>query len=292
MKNHISRYCFALLLVLVIAFIPTVYARTETGTKIDRYQYGEVLGKAGYGNILYNTTYDDGVYILQNVNQKQIPFLNLYGDGSPADIKIATSTRTYSSKYNYVIMNCVSEVYYQHGAITRSSYGCGDEMIRDYEFSEDRYNIFKNNLVQRVLNTNFQPAVDRVFVNGIIVVQPAAPTPTPTPIITPRTTPAKGATVNFIISPLPVTMTVSSIGTINILGSPHGFTLITGTYTYTIEKPGYQSISGSFISAVGVPDTKIIVLQPIMKPRPDIISPSLANFLTPLMDWLKSIGVL
>lgn len=109
--------------------------------------------------------------------------------------------------------------------------------------------------------------------------QPTTPALTATPIV-------KGAPVTFEISPLPVNMTVSTIGTIPVVSSPHVFTLLTGTYTYTIEKPGYVSSSGSFTSAVGVPDTKTIVLQPIEKSKPVIIPPAISGLWETILGWI------
>jgi len=56
--------------------------------------------------------------------------------------------------------------------------------------------------------------------------------------------------VIFHIQPLPAQMTISTIGTITIVGTAHEFNLVAGVYQWKIEKEGYLSQSGEFNSKI------------------------------------------
>jgi len=233
MKQNLIISIFFIFLILV-SIVNIAEARTLTGVKIDYAQYGVTLGERGIGNMLYNYTYDDGVYILKaKLGTQLFPKLNLYGDGSPADIKLTThrSGATWSGKYQYIFMYCDSELYYQHGTITRSSYGCGDQIVRVDLFTEDQYTIFQNNLVQRLMTINFQPDVDRIFVNEVqwIPVQKGIVSITSVP---------SGATIS------------DSNGVLGI--TPITISQIEGTYTFTASMSGYNSETKSVLFTDGI----------------------------------------
>lgn len=139
------------------------------------------------------------------------------------------------------------------------------------------------------------------------------PTPTPIPTPAPRTLTAP---YTFYISPLPVTITVSTIGSYALNSNPFSYELWPGTYTYTIEKSGYISQSGSFTRlATSAPESRTITLQPIATPTPSpsptptpspsptptpqpaprapgaSVPPILSSLWGTLLSWFKSLGV-
>ena len=213
-----------LIFLILISIVNIADARTLTGVKIDYAQYGVTLGERGIGNMLYNYTYDDGVYILKAKLGKQLfsfGKLSLYGDGSPIDIKFKTGIRITTSKYVWYNMECLSEEYYQNGVIVKASYGCGGEAVKESEYTEERYTIFKNNLVQRqIVLSIFQPEVDRIFMNGAIWF------------------PSQKGTVSITSVPSGATISDSN----GVLGiTPITISQIEGTYTFTASMNGYKS---------------------------------------------------
>ena len=216
---------------ILVSIVNIADARTLTGVKIDYAQYGVTLGERGIGNILYNYTYDDGVYILKAKLGKQLfnfGKLSLYGDGSPIDIKFKTGIRITTSKYVWYNMECLSEEYYQNGVIVRASYGCGGESVKESEYTEERYTVFKNNLVQKqIVMSIFQPEVDRIFMNGAIWFPPQKGTVSITSI-------PSGATIsdsNGVLGNTPISVSQSA-GTYDFIASKDGYISETKSVTF------------------------------------------------------------
>jgi len=264
---------------ILVSIVNIVEARTLTGVKVDYAQYGVTLGEQGYGNMLYNYTYDDGVYILKaKLGTQLFPKLALYGDRSAADIKLAThvSGPTQSGKYAYYFMYCDSELIYQHGVITRSSYGCGDAIIKNGEYTPEHFLIFQNNLVQRVMcYVDLSVDIDRIFVNGVIWY------------------PAQKGIVSITSVPSGVTISDSN----GVLGiTPITISRIEGTHTFTASMNGYVSQIKSSIFTDGIYGSAgssdslsytLVVLTPTQPPT--IVPPSLTAIWDSIISWITSL---